>query len=1351
MRAGALFQATLTQPACILFWFGACRFSTISFVVRAGLVMTSEDADGATRTAIGHISRRERALKEILSVISRSPDDEKPAFDVILRNATELCGATAASLVLGAEGDKAQRMVAERGVSPATVAHYESGAYTMDRNHSLAAEAILDGKVIHIPDMAATEQYLNGDANFRTVVDDTGIRTNLFVPLMARTGGIGVLILFRREVEPYSEEEIDLVETFAAQAVIAIENVRHFREVQERLEREKATREILSVISQSRDDETPVFETILAAAARLCDAPIARLELANEERTHFTIAAAWGSELRALKVGEEISLDLDLFVPRTMREARSFHIADLSDTEKYRERDPYRVLMVEEEGIRTYLTIPLIRDGVGIGCIVLSRREVKPFADSDIDLVQSFAAQAVIAIENVRQFREVRERLEREKASGEILTVISQSRDDERPVFDAILENALRLCDADMAVVNTANEARTEVGYAAGINSLGPMFQPGRQSWPIDSPQFVCRAILENRTFHTPDLMDTDLYRSGDVTRRNLVDNEGMRTQLVLPLTQGDRAIASFSLYRRKEQPFSDAEIALLETFAAQAVIAIENVRQFREVQERLEREKASREILDVISRSREDATPVFEILREKAQRLCGASNGAIILGEEGGGPQVLAAQIGASEETLKRYQAGEFTMDPETSLAARAIIERRTLHYDRIELSEPYKAGMRPVRQLFDNEGVKSAIYVPLISNGKGVGSINLLHKEQRTYSDDEIALVETFAAQAVIAIENVRQFRELQTRLEREAASAEVLEVISRSRDDDAPVFRTILENASRICAAPIAFLSLANDERTEVRIPAHLGTRSAFGDILEDFLEPITRTELVAVRPVANGVTVLEDDIKDDDAYRNGDPRRLQMVDVEGARSVLAVPLFRNDEPIGAIVLYRREVAPFSDDDLTLVQNFAAQAVIAIENVRQFREVQERLEREEASAEILEVISRSRDDEAPVFNTILENALRLCDMDMCSLMMVNDEETHLVLSAAAGAVTEEFEFGVDQWPLDSPQNICKSVRENRMIAVEDMSKGELYLAGDETWRKLVDKDGMRSQLVLPLIKGDRSIGSFTMFRKRVAPFADKEIAILKTFAAQAVIAIENVRQYQALEAMNAELGDRVEKQVGEIERMGRLKRFLPSQVADAVVSKGEDVLSSHRALIATLFCDIRGFTAFCERAEPEETIEVLQTYHMEMGRLLDEYGAGVEHRLGDGIMAIFNDPLPCEDPAGDALRLALAMRARMAELCKKWKRLGHRLGFGVGISFGYATVGMVGSEGRYEYTASGTSVNLAARLCDEAEDGEILLSPRAVAALEDDFDLQPRGEVVLKGIQEPVQVHRVNTAAA
>lgn len=233
----------------------------------------------------------------------------------------------------------------------------------------------------------------------------------------------------------------------------------------------------------------------------------------------------------------------------------------------------------------------------------------------------------------------------------------------------------------------------------------------------------------------------------------------------------------------------------------------------------------------------------------------------------------------------------------------------------------------------------------------------------------------------------------------------------------------------------------------------------------------------------------------------------------------------------------------------------------------------------------------------------------------------------------------------------------------------------------------------------------------------------------------------------QAEELARWNRELEARVDTQVHELERLGRLRRFLSPQVADAVVSAGgESLLASHRALIATVFCDLRGFTRFCESAEPEEAIEVLQAYHEAMGKLIHDHGGTIDHRAGDGIMVIFNDPLPCDDPARSALEMALAMRERNAELASHWRKLGYRLGFGVGISLGYATVGMVGFEGRYDYTANGSTVNLAARLCDEAENGEILLSTRAYTAVEDRVGTASRVELTLKGFQEPVEVYRL-----
>ena len=423
----------------------------------------------------------------------------------------------------------------------------------------------------------------------------------------------------------------------------------------------------------------------------------------------------------------------------------------------------------------------------------------------------------------------------------------------------------------------------------------------------------------------------------------------------------------------------------------------------------------------------------------------------------------------------------------------------------------------------------------------------------------------------------------------------------------------------------------------------------------------------------------------------------------------------------------------------------------------------EVDRMREREAATREILQVISRSRDDEMPVFDAILENACRLCDAPLVYLSMTTEDRSHVISPARRGAF-EKFGTTLDNLcvPLgESRLALARAIAECRVFREDDIADHELYTSGDANRVSMVEDEGARSLMGVPLIHDGHGIGSMTLYRREVTPFSDDDVALVEGFAAQAVIAIENVRQFRALEerteevqaqaeqlqVLNANLEDRVEQQVSEIERMGRLKRFLSPQVADAVVSSGDEkMLSSHRALIGVLFCDIRGFTAFCETAEPEETIEVLQTYHEEMGQLINAHGAGVDHRSGDGIMVIFNDPVPCDDPAGDVVKLALAMRTRMEELRKDWRKLGHRLGFGVGISLGYATVGMVGSEGRFDYTASGTAVNLGARLCDQAGDGEILLSLRAATTVEDDFPTEAVGEIDLKGMREPVEVFRL-----
>ncbi len=1480
------------------------------------------------------VRQREAALREVLDLISRSRGDPGPVFDAIVHRAAQLCGAKAAALVMAQSGDNHQRMLAHYGVDPATVAIYDRGEVSMNPDISITARAILTGKTIHIEDMMDTDGYRQGVGHFLSVVNDSGVRTNMFVPLLAPAGGIGCIIVFRKVVQPYTDDEIALVETFAAQAVIAIENVRQFRELQSSLEQQEATSDILRVISQSREDDTQVFDLILEKAAVLCNADQSSLQIVNEARTHVRHMADWGHDRTAYDLGIEYSLDLPLSIVPTIRTAKVVHIEDYSQSVAYKDRDPIAVGLVETEGVRTRLNVPLLQNSIAIGCISLSRRAVRPFTPDEIALVETFAAQAVIAIENVRQFRAIQTandalqtRLAREAATREILEVISQSRDDDRPVFDTVLRKAAELCGAPLAGLNIINEDRSQAVMVAHWGDSLRALEPGKTRWFLDSDLVPAIAMREGRVVQEHDLADTDAYRSGEPTRRMAVDEEGIRTIVVVPLFSGGHTIGSIALYRREVLPFTADQIVLVETFAAQAVIAIENVRQFRELQTRLAREAATREILEVISQSRDDDAPVFDAVLRNANRLCDTSMAYLVLGRPDDTHMTLAAYVNPylpSEDGVDQIiafanQTG-MRMDAAEHFSAKAIILGEVVQIADIAASHGYLSGEPTVRILVEDVGVRTVLSVPLFDAQGAIGAISLQRREERPFSDDEISLIQSFAAQAVIAIENVRQFRELQTRLAREAATREILEVISQSRDDDKPVFDVVLRKAAELCNASMASLLLISEDRSHAMLVADWGLGQVSGLIQVGTTVWPMESDYVPSTCMRDGRIAHIYDIADTDLYRSGDPLRVSAVDDDGIRTILAVPLFSGGQTAGCILVYRREVRPFTADEIALVETFAAQAVIAIENVRQFRELQTRLEREAATRDILEVISQSRDDDTPVFDMIAHSAARLCGAAICTFWRVEDSlinycasygldsaasasahsasGTPLLENTLTGQVfkrravariedaSDESYYdhewaralGLKQlvgvpifvggdvwgsinlmWPLDrAPQEadiqlvesfaaqasiaienvrqfrelqtrlareaatsevlgiisqsrdddqpvfdvlvknaqvlcdapmcalilatpgdkaqrlaahrnvssklvdlyqsgkmvldgnqsyVAKSILDGCVINLADMAQSDYYKAGSPMVRATVDEIGMRSILFVPLMTGNGAIGVFALFRDHVFPFEQRLVELVETFAAQAVIAIENVRQFKALEALNAELGERVQAQVGEIERMGRLKRFLPAAVADTVISSGsEKMLSSHRALLGVLFCDIRGFTAFCETAEPEETIEVLQTYHEEMGRLIEAHGAGVDHRMGDGIMVLFNDPLPCDDPAGQAVRLGIAMRDRMADLCKGWKKLGHRLGFGVGVSLGYATVGMVGSGGRIDYTASGTAINLASRLSDEAQDGEILLSPRARLAVEDDFAVEPRGEITLKGMREPVEVYRV-----
>jgi class 3 adenylate cyclase len=338
---------------------------------------------------------------------------------------------------------------------------------------------------------------------------------------------------------------------------------------------------------------------------------------------------------------------------------------------------------------------------------------------------------------------------------------------------------------------------------------------------------------------------------------------------------------------------------------------------------------------------------------------------------------------------------------------------------------------------------------------------------------------------------------------------------------------------------------------------------------------------------------------------------------------------------------------------------------------------------------------------------------------------------------------------------------------ITSKKAVHVLDAAANETYATRrDPTVVAAVELGGIRSSLVVPMLKEDELIGAFIVSRHEVRPFTDRQIALITNFAAQAVIAIENARllkelrertgqlemQSQEVVKLNQQLEQRVADQVGEIDRMSRLRRFLPPQVADLIVASGtEKQLESHRREITALFCDLRGFTGFSESSDPEDVMSLLREYHAAIGQIVVRYSGTLERYAGDGVMVVFNDPIPVENPALQAVQMALEMRNAIGALTEKWRQLGHEIGFGIGIAHGYATLGTIGFEGRFDYAAIGTVSNVASRLCDEAKPDQILISPRVLIAVKDAVTVEAVGEFELRGIRRPIAAYNVLAAAS
>jgi class 3 adenylate cyclase len=596
----------------------------------------------------------------------------------------------------------------------------------------------------------------------------------------------------------------------------------------------------------------------------------------------------------------------------------------------------------------------------------------------------------------------------------------------------------------------------------------------------------------------------------------------------------------------------------------------------------------------------------------------------------------------------------------------------------------------------------------------------------------------------------EVARLARERDEALEQQTATAEVLRVIRASPSELEPVFQAMLERAVRLCGAK--FGNIYRWDGEALHILASHNTPPSFADAVRRSpyrpypQSPIGR--MVADRTVAHIVDVTTEDVY----LAQRDPVALSAVALGGIRTLLGVPLLNKGEMIGAFFLSRQEVRPFTDKQIALVQNFADQAVIAIENARLLNELKQSLEQQTATANVLEVISRSAFDLHAVFKTVAESSVRLCRADRAFIFRFDGELLRMVVAFNS---SPEFEEWIAQHPV-RPGSYSASARaalERNTIHIPDVQADPEFTYGAK------DFEAVRTVLAVPILKGADLLGVMILNRLEVRPFSDQQIDLVESFADQAAIAIENVRLLEELRErtedvvkLNQYLEQRVADQVGEIERMSRLRCFLPPQVADLIVASGsEKQLESHRREITALFCDLRGFTGFTESADAEDVMALLRDYHAAIGEIIIKYNGTLERYAGDGVMVVFNDPVPVENPALQAVLMALELREAIGALTATWSRLGHEIGFGIGIAHGFATLGTIGFEGRFDYAAIGTVSNVASRLCDEAKPGQILISRRVLTKVENAVKVEPVGEFELKGIRRPLAAYNVLGAVA